>query len=197
MSGTGRPRPTRRHDPERRERIIDAALEVIARHGVSGTTMRRVAAVADVPLGSMSYHFSGTTELLTEAFLRFTDDSVEALTREFEHVASLEQARAAVVRIVTCSAYMRTDNIVIGSELYSLATHDDAFRPLQLSWMHRSRDAMLACFDEQTTHMLDAMIEAVSVHRTFEVHRHPDALVRRMVERLTPPGSYVGPGADG
>jgi len=44
----------RRKDPGRRDRIIDACLEVIAEHGVAGTSHRRVAAAAGVPLGSMT-----------------------------------------------------------------------------------------------------------------------------------------------
>jgi DNA-binding transcriptional regulator YbjK len=44
-------RPRRRYDPGRRERLIEAALDVIAESGVAGTTHRRIAAAADV-LGS-------------------------------------------------------------------------------------------------------------------------------------------------
>ena len=48
---------TRRYDPDRKDRILEAALEVIADHGVAGTTHRSIAARADVPLGSTTYHF--------------------------------------------------------------------------------------------------------------------------------------------
>ncbi|MDF2847508.1 MAG: TetR family transcriptional regulator, partial [Oerskovia sp.] len=40
----------RRVDPDRKDRIVDAALDVIAEHGVGGATHRVVAAAADVPL---------------------------------------------------------------------------------------------------------------------------------------------------
>ena len=48
----------RRHDPHRRSRIVDACLDVIAAHGVAGTSHRRVAAAADVPPSGSS----GTTD---------------------------------------------------------------------------------------------------------------------------------------
>ena len=48
-------RASRRYDPERRRRIIASALEVIARQGVEGASIRLVAKEADVPLGSMTY----------------------------------------------------------------------------------------------------------------------------------------------
>lgn len=60
----------RRFDPERRDRIIEATLDLISAEGVAGTSHRKVAAVADVPLGSMTYHFAGMDDLLHEAFTR-------------------------------------------------------------------------------------------------------------------------------
>ena len=60
----------RRYDPGRRDRIIDACLDVIAESGVAGTSHRRVAQAADVPLGSMTYHFTGMNDLLHEAIGR-------------------------------------------------------------------------------------------------------------------------------
>ena len=43
----------RRTDPGRRERILDAVLDLIARDGSAGATYRSVAEAADVPMGSM------------------------------------------------------------------------------------------------------------------------------------------------
>lgn len=40
------------NDPERRTRILHAALEIIATQGVHATSYRRIAAPAGVPLGS-------------------------------------------------------------------------------------------------------------------------------------------------
>lgn len=67
---------TGRTDPQRRERILAATLDHIADEGVAGVSHRKIAARADVPLGSMTYHFSGIDELLREAFTRFADQIV-------------------------------------------------------------------------------------------------------------------------
>ncbi|WP_411976740.1 TetR/AcrR family transcriptional regulator [Streptomyces sp. ICN988] len=56
-----------RHPP-RRERILDAALDVIAEHGAIKVTFRRIAEAADVPLGSLTYYFDDMQHLLTDAF---------------------------------------------------------------------------------------------------------------------------------
>lgn len=59
----------RRYDPERRRRIIGAAVRVLGARGLAGLSHRSVAAEADVPLGSTTYHFA-TLEELTVAALR-------------------------------------------------------------------------------------------------------------------------------
>ncbi|MFY9263267.1 MAG: TetR family transcriptional regulator [Actinomycetaceae bacterium] len=178
---------------KRRDLIIEATLDVIAAEGVSGASVRRVAAEADVPLGSMTYYFAGRQELLLEAFERFVERSVKHFHAEFDDVDSLESARAAMVRILTVNAYMEPPNIIIGAELYALAAHDPYFVPVQRSWMHRSRDAIRQYFDEATTLMLDAMVEGMSMHRSFERDFHPAELVAVVIERMTPPETYIGP----
>src|SRR5690606_15070646 len=89
-------RPSRRHDPDRRERIIDSCLDVIAEHGVAGTSHRRVAAAASVPLGSMTYHFTGMDELLREAFGRFAREIASTFERRLSAASSPTDARKAV-----------------------------------------------------------------------------------------------------
>lgn len=183
----------RDEEPSRRDLIIDAALEVIADEGVAGTSMRKVAAKADVPLGSMTYHFTDRQELLQDAFARFVEKSVKHFHAEFEGVEDLPGARAAMVRILTINPYMKPRNIIIGAELYALAAHDPNFVPVQRSWMHRSRDAIRRFFDETTTLMLDAMVEGMSMHRSFEEEDHPEDLIAVVIERMTPPETYIGP----
>ena len=77
MSASPAATTQRRYDPGRRDRIINACLDVIAETGVAGTSHRKVAEAADVPLGSMTYHFSGMNELLHEAFSRFAGTASE------------------------------------------------------------------------------------------------------------------------
>src|SRR3954470_401944 len=57
----------RRYDPDRRRRIIDAAIRVVAERGIAGLSHRAVAAEADVPLGSTTYHFATLDDLLVAA----------------------------------------------------------------------------------------------------------------------------------
>src|ERR1035437_3025759 len=56
------------NDPERRTRILRAALEVIASEGVHAASYRRIAAQAGVPLGSTTYYFCDLETLIVSAF---------------------------------------------------------------------------------------------------------------------------------
>jgi len=61
-------RKGRPNDPERRTRILRAALEVIANEGVHAASYRRIAAQAAVPLGSTTYYFADLETLIVSAF---------------------------------------------------------------------------------------------------------------------------------
>jgi DNA-binding transcriptional regulator YbjK len=61
------------NDPERRIRILRAALEVIASEGMHAASFRRIAAQAGVPLGSTTYYFSDLETLIVSAFETLRD----------------------------------------------------------------------------------------------------------------------------
>src|ERR1700741_333272 len=70
-------------DPGRREKIANAAIAVVAERGVEGVTHRAVAAVADVPLGSTTYHFATLDDLLVVALHTAAERNIARL-REWE-----------------------------------------------------------------------------------------------------------------
>lgn len=49
---------------ERRRSIVDAAVVIIASHGLAGATTRRIAEQAKAPLGSLHYCFRNKAELI-------------------------------------------------------------------------------------------------------------------------------------
>lgn len=69
----------RRYDPERRQRIIDAAIRVVGEKGIGGLSHRSVAAAADVPLGSTTYHFKTLDELLVATLRQANEGFAKAL----------------------------------------------------------------------------------------------------------------------
>src|SRR5215212_2014758 len=86
----------RRYDPRRRDRIIDACLEVISQNGVAGTSHRKVAEAADVPLGSMTYHFAGMDDLLHEAVSRVAHGASEQCAERISAAHGAGTAKRAI-----------------------------------------------------------------------------------------------------
>jgi AcrR family transcriptional regulator len=58
-----------------RRRILDSAAHELATRGYDGTSLRQVAAGADLKLGSLYFHFASKSELLTEVL----KDAVDAV----------------------------------------------------------------------------------------------------------------------
>ena len=77
-------RGTRPRGEQTRRRIIDAALSVIARDGVRGTTHRAIAKQAGVQLSLTTYYFRDLNELISLAFRAFMDRDYEALAAQWQ-----------------------------------------------------------------------------------------------------------------
>lgn len=69
----------RRRAPETRERILRATLALLAEEGTAALSNRRIAAEADVALGSLTYHFPSQASLLRESLLLYVGEEVERL----------------------------------------------------------------------------------------------------------------------
>jgi DNA-binding transcriptional regulator YbjK len=179
------PARTRRNDPGRRDRIIDACLDVIAESGVAGASHRRVAAAAGVPLGSMTYHFTGMDELLVEAFTRFARGVSDRFEQRMTAAADPEAAREAVADLITHDVFGSQRDLVLTHELYTLASREPAYRAITNAWMTRSRDALERHFDPVTAQVLDALIEGLTIHRALDTKSQDPAVVRTAIERVT------------
>lgn len=176
---------SRRFDPERRARIIDAALELIADEGVAGASHRKVAARADVPLGSMTYHFANMEELLRAAFTQFTYGIIDAFERRLVAARGLDEAREAVVGIIHEDVFATRGDLVLTHELYALAAREPAYRDLVSTWMRHSHEALRRHFDPDTAREIDALIEGITIHRTFSTRAYDRALSRDALRRIT------------
>lgn len=174
----------RRNDPERRDKIIDACLNVIAEVGVAGASHRKVADAAGVPLGSMTYHFDGIEEILHEAFTRFATTVSERFETRMAAAADQEAAYAAVIAIVRDDVFVSTRELVLTHELYTLAARDTRYRRLTTAWMARSRAALERHFDPETARLLDALIEGLTLHRALDDELHASDEVERAVARI-------------
>lgn len=188
-------RRARRHDPDRRGRIVDACLQVVGEVGVAGASTRRIAAAADVPLGSITYHFSDVDALLREAFERFARQVSDRFEAAMARATTLEEAREAVVALIGTDVLTDPHELVLTHELYTLAARDPRYRRLTHAWMARSRRALERHFDPATARILDALVEGMTIHRALDTEPHGLAEVRRAVDLVTraAPGDRSAP----
>ncbi|MBU2485836.1 MAG: TetR family transcriptional regulator C-terminal domain-containing protein [Alphaproteobacteria bacterium] len=72
-------------------RVIEAVVEVVARHGISGTTFASVSAVAGVSQGVLVFHFKNKERLLTETLSRMLQEYRQAWTEAMASPDPLER----------------------------------------------------------------------------------------------------------
>jgi DNA-binding transcriptional regulator YbjK len=175
---------TRRFDPQRRDRIIAAALGCIAEHGVAGTSHRRVAAIADVPLGSMTYHFDSMDNLLLESFTLFAASISDIFEQRLAAAPDQDAAIEAIVNLIHADLQRSRHEQVITYELYTLAARKPQFRTITHNWMHASRRALQHHFPADTTRLIDAYIEGAALHIALDPDPQSPAVTRTAVRRL-------------
>jgi DNA-binding transcriptional regulator YbjK len=181
MGGSGR-----RSEPQRRDRIVDVTLDLIEERGVGGATFRAIADAADVPLGSMTYHFPSRDDLLFTAFERFANDLFSPLDEAMGELAPGEDPRECLVRMVVSDSRDRKRDMVLLAELYVLAIREERYAELMRQWMRRAREAISRHVHGVSGHVVDAVQEGIGLQRYFLPHEFPEDLVRRTLHDLIP-----------
>jgi TetR/AcrR family transcriptional regulator, transcriptional repressor of bet genes len=67
-----KPRYVRRLADDRRQALIEAAIESLKRHGHEGLSVRRIAAEAGVSIGLINHHFPNKDTLVAESYRTFS-----------------------------------------------------------------------------------------------------------------------------
>lgn len=176
--------PHRRNDPERKQRIIEACLTVIAERGVAGTSHRVVAAEAHVPLGSMTYHFAGMHDLLHQAFDQFADRSIAEFRARMGAATNADEACEGIAASIEHDVLATQRDMNINLEFYALVAHDESFRDISSRWMTATQEAMGRFFDRETVVLLDAMIEGLTLHRALGGEPRDSEAILRSVRRV-------------
>jgi AcrR family transcriptional regulator len=87
-----------RRGEETRQRLLDAALTVHARHGQEGFTVQAVLAESGVSLGSLYHHFTNVDGLAAALYSRCMADLLDGIVAALERTRT---ARAGVRAVVT------------------------------------------------------------------------------------------------
>ena len=174
---------SRRHDPERRDRIIAATLDLIADHGTAGATYRTVAATAGIPLGSMTYHFPSREDLIFAAFERFADETFSPLDRAMA-ASDGDPVEALTRLVVRDDGDVRTQ--VLLAELYVLAFRQERYADLLRQWMRRSSAVIARRVVGVSPRAIDAVQEGLGLQRWLAPDEVTEDVVRDVFRALIP-----------
>lgn len=175
------PRRARRHDPDRKERIVESALAVLARDGVAGITHRAIGEAADVPLGSITYHFATLDDIVNLAF----QTHVEKLAARFEdRLASCEAGEdliECITSAITDDLAANPNELAVTYELYGDAVRRSDNKRITQQWMERAEEALAQHFDRPTARLIDVVIEGLMVHMSIAAQPMSKDAVRALL----------------
>lgn len=201
----------------RREELADAALTIIARHGMRGVTTRAVAVEAGWSTGVLSHYFGNLNDLLLAALRRAAevqgrifrerrsqapDDVVERLRLLVESTLPLDERRVALTRIF---AVYYAEVSVNPQAREDVADYQDNFRRMVERIMVAGQaDGSIPPGRDPAVMAMDlvAVADGLALHgvidpriaeRLAEEERPGERIVREVLGLDTPEASSAGP----
>lgn len=136
---------------DRQERIVAAALEVIADVGPDGLTHRLVASRAGVSLSSTTYWFGSKEELIEAVFVHIVDEATADAARRRSAVPGWRPSTAAAALAAQISEDFTThrSRAILGNALWVEAQRRPSLRPHAKRWA----DAYVDLYVELLRHL--------------------------------------------
>lgn len=181
--GASPSRRPRRYDPERRDRLVDVTLDVVADVGTVAATHRAIARAADVPLGSVTYHFASREDLLLAAFSRHAHTVADRFSATLTADAD-GSVLEPLVRWLTDDLVGSARDLVLMVELYVAAARSPGLRAVTQSWMQRSREVLERFVDPVTARELDAFVEGLVLHSALSTAPMNESQIRHALQRF-------------
>ncbi|KAB1987271.1 MULTISPECIES: TetR/AcrR family transcriptional regulator [Streptomyces] len=187
----------RRYDPGRRQRIIDAAIRVVGAKGIAGLSHRSVAAEADVPLGSTTYHFKTLDDLMVAALRQTNEGFAEVLAAR----GTLEDARADLAAELAglMGEWMAGDRtgVELEYELYLAALRRPALRPVAAEWIDSLVEPLTRRTDPVTARALVALLDGICLQVLLTGTSYDEGYAREVLDRVLRCGGRTGDGPAG
>ncbi|WP_425246561.1 TetR/AcrR family transcriptional regulator [Streptomyces sp. NEAU-NA10] len=179
----------RRHDPDRRQRIIDAAIRVVGRKGLAGLSHRTVAAEADVPLGSTTYHFTTLDDLMVAA-LRQANEGFARLVAQRGSLTNTHADLPAELAALM-GEWLAGDRtgVELEYELYLAALRRPPLRPVAAEWAQDLADLLTPRTDPTTARALVALMDGICLQVLLTDVPYDEEYAREALARLIPPAS--------
>lgn len=151
---------TRRIDRHRRQRIIDATLDVILDEGVRGVSHRRVAAVAEVPTSATTYYFSSLEDLVAEAFTQVVERDLAFVRDTLRELGLERDPLRALTGLVHALIEQRTLAVLAG-ELWTAALRSERLERIARAWDEGWFEALAPYLDPLGARMVPALCTGI------------------------------------
>ncbi|MGV9289598.1 TetR/AcrR family transcriptional regulator [Streptomyces sp. NPDC003719] len=174
----------RRYDPERRQRIIDAAIRVVGAKGIAGLSHRAVAAEADVPLGSTTYHFATLDDLLVAALRQANEGFARVVAAHPALSDPAADLAAALARVLGEWLAGDRTGVELEYELYLAALRRPALRPVAAEWAEEAGAHLAARTDPVTARALVAVLDGVCLQVLLTGAPYDEEYVRVVLGRV-------------
>ena len=176
----------RRYDPERRQRIIDAAIRVVGEKGIGGLSHRTVAAEADVPLGSTTYHFKTLDDLLVAALRQANEGFAKVIASR----GGLEDPGGDLAAELAgwMGEWLAGDRtgVELEYELYLAALRRPALRPVAGEWARDLAERLSRRTDAVTARALVALMDGICLQVLLLGGTYDEEYAREVLARVIP-----------
>jgi AcrR family transcriptional regulator len=125
---------------DRQTRILEAALDLLSRHGISGVSMRAVAREAGVALGLVNYYFDDKTSLIRAALHRVDEHDLMLVAPDPSSLPD-EQLRKALRRVAAADL-LTTRYLSLRLHLWALAQADEDYAEINAAAFDRYLDGL-------------------------------------------------------
>ena len=121
-----------------KEKIINAALDVISELGLGGLTFRAVAKQADVNLGLTSYYFKTKEDLLFQAFESFYTQTEIPINKLYEETAAVFKNKKPIEELseIQINNVAKKLALLLTNYVESQVTKDARYRKIAAAFMH-------------------------------------------------------------
>jgi TetR/AcrR family transcriptional regulator, cholesterol catabolism regulator len=127
---------------DRKARILDAALALLSRQGISGVSMRAVAREAGVALGLVHYYFEDKTSLVRATLHRI--EELDLALVEADPAVSPDERLLAALRRIADPEFLTTDYLSLRLQLWALAQAHEDFAEINTTAQKRYRAGLSA-----------------------------------------------------
>jgi len=127
---------------DRQTRILEAALELLSRHGISGINMRAVAREAGVALGLENYYYEDKSSLIRAVLHQIEEHDL--LLVEPEPASNPEEQLREALRRVADPGLLTTRYLSLRLHLWALAQADEEFAQINAAAFDRYLQGLAA-----------------------------------------------------